>query len=502
MIASASKSLLRNLAPFAASVFYLDTRSLALFRVVLGFASLLCCVQFLSFTDAFIWSDGVAPLTLAGRGSNLYSLFFFSDSAGWQLCLFLVTTVLSVLMMIGIGNRWTTLLLWLLQLSIETRYLVAGGTVSIRMGLLWAFFLPLYARPLRSVLERSPGATKVFNAATIGLFVHASLLYFCAYLHKDVLEWGVAHTALYNNLWWGGHTTWFGQWLREFPEFTMHLTAAAYWLEFSAAALILCPVWFIRLFGVVALIGMHLGILAVMDLGDFPVGNLAIALAFIPSQFWDRVSGRSALPGNALITFGGLTLRGAIVPALITVGLIWNQLGIFRVTSPPATSLYALLAALRIENRWDMFSGGGEYITYWPIVKGTTVDGGDLDVWRWYLRKPFEPSDVRYEVHTEIPSDVSVLFPNIRWHKILTAITLYRGAFEGHQKQFLTFLCRRYLERSGKPLQQVSLHWGWRKLNGLNHFDPPRTGELRTLSCADENEKVLRRVASHSNKRR
>ena len=128
------------------SVFSIDFRSLALFRISLAlivFAEV--CDRAVCFkaqySDSGLLPGGVVRDVMEARPS----LLLLSDSDVFAAAIFVATAIASVLMMIGWRTRLATIVTFVLLFSIQTRNPVLNhnGDVLMRLLLMWGMFLPL-----------------------------------------------------------------------------------------------------------------------------------------------------------------------------------------------------------------------------------------------------------------------------------------------------------------------------------------------------------------------
>jgi hypothetical protein len=128
--------------------FSLDRRSLALWRIAIGFS---CVVDVI-----YRWADGLVFYTDAGtlpRDVSLqfqYSRFQFSflmanGQSCFVHCSFILQCYFSCKLILGISTRWTIFALWTLVCSHQMRNILIdnGGDIYLRVLLFWAFLLPV-----------------------------------------------------------------------------------------------------------------------------------------------------------------------------------------------------------------------------------------------------------------------------------------------------------------------------------------------------------------------
>jgi hypothetical protein len=493
------------------SMFYLDKRSLALFRILLALANLVCAYHHLAYGDALIGENGVQPPDVGQRYPYHYSLFFINHSDPWTYSIFIVWVVSAVLFGLGIKPRIFSLILLIITISVENRFIVSGGTVGLRLGLLWSLFLPIadIKNPLSNIapwfhkLLKNPSAkphdhnqtdiTKIVSIPSICFVLKMCMVYWVAFFQKDYNEWVSLNTPLYNSLWHGGLATELGVYLREFPTTTKLLTILTYMLEAIGPVLLLCP-WkngLLRFISCCLFAGMHIGIEATMGLEEFPYANFAIITAFLPTSFWDTINkinkrqqptslvNGNKKPPNSAIEYSFRIEHTIILILFLLVS--WKNLANFKLCPPPNQIANITMSILKIQENWSMFKGGDKYYTFWPIVIATTQNGKSFDIWKWFINLE-DPKDEQSNLTTQA-EDAWKLSPNLRWEKFLTGITAQRGYYKDFQIPFLKYLAEQYNklpQNQTNPVIRITLSWGWREILDIGKFAPPYSGELTT----------------------
>ena len=132
------------------TVFTLDLRSIALFRIGLSLCLLLDL--FLRSFDlrAFYTDEGVLSradwLEIAPKLH--WSLHAASGDAWFQSILFIATAMFALCLLFGYRTRLMTFLCWAMTVSLLNRntYISQAGDELLVILLFWAMFLPLHAR--------------------------------------------------------------------------------------------------------------------------------------------------------------------------------------------------------------------------------------------------------------------------------------------------------------------------------------------------------------------
>ena len=230
------------------SLFAIDLRSLALFRI--GLACLLLANLAYCAVDLEAWFTdfGVLPRIelqrLTEPGALQLSLHTWSGGAALQVALFLLSAATAVALGLGFHTRSATLASWLLLVSLQNRnpLILTGGDELLRLMLLWSSFLPLGAVASLDA-RRTPAPLSqwsVVSVAGAALLLQIALLYPISALFKLREPAWQSLEALRLALSVDGAATSLVQPLRAAPSLGAPLSRTEPWLAASAAALGAC----------------------------------------------------------------------------------------------------------------------------------------------------------------------------------------------------------------------------------------------------------------------
>src|SRR5207249_2480615 len=132
------------------SIFGIDLRTLALFRVMLAMVVLADLALRARDLTAHYSDRGVLPRAalIGDIGSWKPSLHFISGSATFQAMLFVLAGLVALAMLVGYRTRIATFISWVFVLSVEARNpgVFQGGDHLLYLLLFWGMLLPLGAR--------------------------------------------------------------------------------------------------------------------------------------------------------------------------------------------------------------------------------------------------------------------------------------------------------------------------------------------------------------------
>ncbi|MFT4569544.1 MAG: hypothetical protein ACI8TX_000861 [Hyphomicrobiaceae bacterium] len=421
-----------RLTRWVASWAAIDLRSLAAVRIAL--ASCVLADLGLRSTDlTSLYSDhGLLPradllLEWPTAFATTPSLLFAGGDFAFLLLFFTVAALASVSLLVGYRSRTCAALVWFFVTSIHLRnpQVLYGVDPLLRLVPLWLALLPCGAvwsfdSVLAGSKRRSPPPW--LSVAGIGLIVQIFVVYFIA---------GVAKMA--DASWMQGHgfgqvldyvllVRPAGQWLHDHVA----LSTAANWfviaLELVAPFTLFAPLrwWRVRVFTVVLLATMHVGIFATMTVGFFTVVPVACILVAIPGAFWDRFSRIKAVEPSAPVRFperSWLPTEGLAALMLVWT-VVWN-IGLwsdadYKVPSP----LVHVGDTLALDQKWGMFTQLGATGTF--DVPGTLDDGTTIDLLA--AGGPL-PSLAQARAGRGPASTPALEFKNIYWRIVYVALS-------------------------------------------------------------------------------
>ncbi len=279
------------------TVFGIDLRTLALFRILLGFYLIAdICLRLRDLATHY--SDaGIMPriVQLDHLSDGAFSLHLANGSAVFQAGLFGLALVAATCLVIGYRTPVAVVASWILLVSVQNRntFILSGEDNLAVLLTFWAMFLPLGARySVDAVLDRALDTynNNYFSIATLALLVQGMSMYFFSALLKSDDRWIPDGTAVYYALNLEYLVTPFGLWLLQFEPLLRGLTYYVFVLELLGPLLIFSPIFHrtLRPLLMVAFITMHIGFMACLEIGLFPVISIVMNLTFLPSWVWDR----------------------------------------------------------------------------------------------------------------------------------------------------------------------------------------------------------------------
>ena len=370
----------------------IDTRSLAMFRIIIALVVLVDLVVRSSDITFFLTDAGSLPRADLWRlDSNPYAWSLHALGGSWacQALLFVVHACAAAALAIGWRTRWAAIATWVLCVSLQGRnfQILQGGDVLLRCVLFWAMFLPLGARWSvdawrASSVVGSLRPTVVRSAASLAILLQVAMIY----VFTGILKWHPAWHTEGNALWYAlqldQFATAFGRWLRTHETWLPAITKATLWFELIGAFVAFMPwrndVW--RMVAVLSFWGLHLGMLLCLELGPFPYVCFAAWSLFLPGIWWDRLLPRSQSAGVvAPPAFWG---RETALLMLLAYVLLWNArtVSFERVATVFPRSMNLILEIPRLDQMWSMFAPYPLREDGWFVARAALSDGTEIDL--------------------------------------------------------------------------------------------------------------------------
>jgi predicted DCC family thiol-disulfide oxidoreductase YuxK len=283
--------------------FSLDTRSLALYRILLGFLVMCDVVYRLPDLTNFYTDVGLVPRAQFISEMAMpwsFSLHLANGSLGFAVIMFGIHFILGLMLMTGYKSRWAAIGCYVMAVSVHNRnWLVNnGGDDVMRAMLFFSIFLPMNrVMSVDSAISGKDSEEKeFFSTWGFCFYLQAFLIYFVSYVLKDHPIWREDFTAVFYSSRLDIFATPFGLWLRNFPTFQKASTIFTILMEWGGPIALLGAFllgknwWKLRLGTVVLFLMLHGGIAATMWIGLFPYICMTLWLIFLPGEVWERMA--------------------------------------------------------------------------------------------------------------------------------------------------------------------------------------------------------------------
>jgi hypothetical protein len=360
-----------------------DVAPVALFRILFGFLLFNWFWQLFPNLVAFFTDEGILPRHEAAL-LEPDRLSLLNLSGDWWLVAIVwsASCVVALALALGWHTRVMCLLAFLLVSTFSWRdpLILDGSDLVFRFVPLWLAFTSAGDRWSLDARRRSEGhAVRGWALPIRILELQIGWIYLATGLEKlGGIDW-MAGTAAYYAL--QLEHTFARPWAPAVavdPALSHLISWYTLAVELAFLPLVMIPARLTRVIAVVAAAAMHVGILLLMNVGNFPLVMIATCVLFVPAEWIHRlmredVSVVSAAP-RAHPRAAALLLP--LLAATVFVAAVPSWLDAIR----PRGDIGRALRFLSLDQRWDMFSPNSARSDGWMIVPATLADGTRLDL--------------------------------------------------------------------------------------------------------------------------
>ncbi len=447
-----------------------DIAPVALFRILFGLLLFNWFWQLFPNLTAFFTDEGILPRhELALADPDRLSLLNLSGDWWPVAIVWVVSCVVALALTLGWHTRLMSLLAFALVSSFSFRdpLILDGSDLVFRFVPLWLAFTRAGEHWSVDARRRSEGAVVRGWALPIRILeLQIAWIYLATGLEKlGGIDW-IVGTAAYYAL--QLEHTFARPWAHAIavdPTLSRLISWYTLAVELAFLPLVMIPSRMTRLVAAVAAAAMHVGILMLMNVGNFPLVMLAACVLFFPADWIHRVP-----RDNITVALGasrGRPLEGAallLLAATVFVTAVPSQLEIIR----PRGDIGRALRALSLDQRWDMFSPNSARSDGWMIAPATLADGTRLDL---FSQRGADDRSGRYS---------DPLYT--RWSKVHERIA--SGFYAGYRSEYARHFCRTRNSRLGpgqSPLASFELLYVERTIRAPGE-GPPLISENRLWS--------------------
>lgn len=462
------------------SLFTLDLRSIAVFRVMFGSIMLFDIVSRIPYAELFLSDYGAlsrSDLLAVMDRPWAFSVYMMFGETSQVVFLLLVNACLAILLVFGLWTRFASVACWVMLLSLQHRnpLILNGGDTLFSIYAFWMMFLPLNARwSIDSLLAKREGTAFVLHDGNRYLGVPGAAIILqtvFVYLFTVILKTG--------SLWASGDVVSYvirnqslikraALWLQDFESWHVFLSRGTYHWEWFGCLLLFFPFanWVTRSIAIVGYAAMHIGFGVVLDLGIFVPVSIMGWIILAPAQWWDFFGQYrnllSSLQGRAdpfAAVAGYLPFRGgkliepkqiaAIMTGLaIIMALVWNLRGLpeSNVKKWIPDSVSNTFYVLKLRQKWSMFAPNPSQYSHWFVMEAQFANGDSVD-----LFVPSVPLSLR---RPELFTDRT---PDRRWGKFLS--NLKRSKYSRLRDDFINYFVTRWNDKVGdnSKIEKVNL---------------------------------------------
>jgi hypothetical protein len=425
-----------------------DIVPVALFRILFGVQLFNWFWQLFPNLTAFFTDEGILPRRAqALADGDRLSLLNLSGDWWFVAVIWLVSCLVALALTLGWHTRAMSLLAFVLVSSFSWRdpLILDGSDLVFRLVPLWLAFTPAGERWSIDGRARNSPTQRGWALPIRVLELQIAWIYLATGLEKlGGIDW-INGTAAYYAL--QLEHTFARPWAHAFavdPILSHLISWYTLAVELSFLPLAMFPSERTRLVAAVGAAAMQLGILFLMNVGNFPLVMLAAGILFVPPDGIHRIM-RDNVTLAPSMPRARPRLAGA---ALIAVAAIAFSTAVPSMLEPirPSGDAASTLHLLSLDQRWDMFSPNAARSDGWLIAPGTLADGTRLD-----LLSSRDPDDRSERYSDPLYS---------RWSKVHERIA--SGFYALYRSEYARHFCRTrnsHLGPGQSPLVSFELIW-------------------------------------------
>ena len=425
-----------------------DIAPVAIFRILFGVQLFNWFWQLFPNLTAFFTDEGILPRhTEALADGDRLSLLNLSGDWWFVAVIWLVSCLVALALTLGWHTRVMSLLAFVLVSSFSWRdpLILDGSDLVFRLVPLWLAFTPAGERWSIDARARNAPTQRGWALPIRILELQIAWIYLATGLEKlGGIDW-INGTAAYYAL--QLEHTFARSWAHAFAVDPMMSHLISWYtiaVELSFLPLAMFPSERTRLVATLSAAAMQLGILVLMNVGNFPLVMLATGVLFVPPDWIHRImrdnDTLAPSPPRALPRLAGAALL--LVAAVAFSTAVPSMLEPIR----PSGDAASTLRLLSLDQRWDMFSPNAARSDWWLIAPGTLADGTRLD-----LLSSRDPDDRSERYSDPLYS---------RWSKVHERIA---SSFYAHYRsEYARHFCRTrnsHLGPGQSPLVSLDLIW-------------------------------------------
>ncbi len=272
----------------------IDTRTLAVFRVLVALLILADIALRLRNFSFFYTEDGVIPRALAmdATAETAFSVFYFTTNTTVIAALFGLGALLAIQLLVGYKTRIATICSFLFVVSLDHHnpFVLSYADTLFRLLLFWAMFLPLGERwSIDAVYRTQLSRPRITSVASALILCQIVYMYFLNWYHKSENELWTSGEATPLIMGLDDTTFFLGEFTRNFPTLLQYGGLGWYYLLFSSWLLIFLAGR--RRMALVALfMAGHASFAVTVRIGAFAYVAIAGLTLFLQAQFWDDLS--------------------------------------------------------------------------------------------------------------------------------------------------------------------------------------------------------------------
>ena len=268
----------------------IDTRSLAVFRILLGLIITLDIFLRLRSFQVFYTAQGAVPRQLAIDlvGSNVFSLYFISDHVFFVGLFMALQVIFGIFLIFGYRTRISSVIAFFLLVSLANRNTLITSYADTLLALMafWAIFLPLGERWSIDSIKSKIGPRKNIASLASGLIMlQVIAMYFVNGIKKTRSDLWISGDAVPIIIGHDSITFLAGNFLRQFPEL-LRLGGNIWMYMLLFSFMLFVFVGKLRMIYAALFMGAHALLAVSVRIGSFSYVCIAALMLFMQADFW------------------------------------------------------------------------------------------------------------------------------------------------------------------------------------------------------------------------
>ena len=487
----------------ASARFAIDTRTLAVFRMLVALLVVADLLLRARNFERFYTEAGVVPqsLALAAPPVDVPSVYFLSTEPWVTAALFSMHGLLACLLFVGYRTRLSTFLVAVFVVSLDLRnpLVLSYADVLFMWLLFWAIFLPLGERWSVDALhaDREPRST-VGGLPAAFILLQVVTVYVVNGLHKTTADqWATGEAAVV--VMGLDDMTFLAADLVASVPGTLQLGGQLWYLMLLGSWLLVVLRGRARTALVAAFVAVHLSFAVTVRIGAFPFVSIAGVLLFLQSSFWTdykRVVDRTHIderlarlsthprsiaerlphgpdPGVQKAIRRHQRNVAGLMFGLIAVALIVSVLSAGGVvdTQPAADIEAATSAVVEHQTEWTIFAPEPRSTARQHVIAAESTTGEQWDI------------HTDRELTADRPAELQTQFDTYRQRFYLSSVR--RDAPEGTQQLLADHYCET-VTVDGEPISHLTM------------YVIEESVTVETARTPDDRERTVRELGSYS----
>jgi len=359
-----------------------DVAPVALFRILFGLLLLNWFWQLFPNLTAFFTDEGILPRhELVRSDPDRLSLLNLSGDWWPVAIVWFASCVVAIALTLGWRTRVMSLLAFVLVSSFSFRdpLILDGSDLVFRFVPLWLAFTSAGELWSLDAHQRSEGPAARGWALPIRILeLQIAWIYLATGLEKlGGIDW-IVGTAAYYAL--QLEHTFARPWAHAIavdPTLSHLISWFTLAVELAFLPLVMIRSRMTRSVAAVAAAAMHVGILLLMNVGNFPLVMIAACVLFVPAEWIHRLVRQNAVAPAAS---GTHPRAAALLLPLLAVTVFVTAVPSWLDAIRPRGDIGRMLRSLSLDQRWDMFSPNSARSDGWVLAPATLADGTRLDL--------------------------------------------------------------------------------------------------------------------------